>query len=467
MTAPPVNDLVVVIPGIQGSRLARDGTPIWDVSAGAFWRGLTTLGASIKSLELPPDIGDDDAPDGVEPVGLMPDLHGLPGLGPIVRGYTGLVEWLKRDVGLRAATPASPGNLVDFPYDWRLSNRNSAKRLAETVTRELSRWRRDGHRDAKIVLLAHSMGGLVARYYLEVLGGAEVARSLVTFGTPHRGAANAVINLVNGVRVGFGPVKIDVSALGRSLPSAYQLLPTYQCVNTPTGRVDLQTAGLSRLDAARVLDGVAFHQEITDAANRNGSTYGFRAVVGTRQPTWATVTPRDDRVEPVATVDEDDQRGDGTVPRFASIPLEMPPDDLRQLNSAQTHGWLHLHQSVLDDLHGILTARRVVYMDRARDMDRQVGIAVPELIAPSAPIDVYATSEDDRLLLHAELRDDRGAVMRSAALQNLDGGIYRATFEPVSDGVYVVVVGGRRGSGLDEVATGVVVANHDVEGVDA
>jgi pimeloyl-ACP methyl ester carboxylesterase len=43
---------------------------------------------------------------------------------------------------------------------------------------------------SRVVLLAHSMGGLVARAYLQAHGGAKVAR-IVTLGTPHLGSMHA------------------------------------------------------------------------------------------------------------------------------------------------------------------------------------------------------------------------------------------------------------------------------------
>lgn len=45
-----------------------------------------------------------------------------------------------------------------------------------------------GH--SRVILVAHSMGGLVARAYLRAYGGAKVAR-VVTFGTPHGGSMHA------------------------------------------------------------------------------------------------------------------------------------------------------------------------------------------------------------------------------------------------------------------------------------
>lgn len=39
----------------------------------------------------------------------------------------------------------------------------------------------------KVMVVGHSMGGLVARYYVQRLGGDEVVDTVITLGTPHRG----------------------------------------------------------------------------------------------------------------------------------------------------------------------------------------------------------------------------------------------------------------------------------------
>ncbi|MFE4455214.1 esterase/lipase family protein [Streptomyces sp. NPDC056796] len=46
---------------------------------------------------------------------------------------------------------------------------------------------RTGHREIDIV--GHSLGGLIARYYVQRLGGDRRVRTLVTLGTPHSGTA--------------------------------------------------------------------------------------------------------------------------------------------------------------------------------------------------------------------------------------------------------------------------------------
>jgi triacylglycerol esterase/lipase EstA (alpha/beta hydrolase family) len=49
-----------------------------------------------------------------------------------------------------------------------------------------------------VVLVGHSMGGLISRYYVEVLGGRNDTHAVITFGTPFYGSLNAIDFLLNG-----------------------------------------------------------------------------------------------------------------------------------------------------------------------------------------------------------------------------------------------------------------------------
>jgi triacylglycerol lipase len=62
------------------------------------------------------------------------------------------------------------------------------ERLAATVAEEVAR---GFAKDAPIDLVAFSMGGLVARHYLQRLGGLERVRRFVSLGTPHHGTWTA------------------------------------------------------------------------------------------------------------------------------------------------------------------------------------------------------------------------------------------------------------------------------------
>jgi Lecithin:cholesterol acyltransferase len=148
-------------------------------------------GGSLQELTLPDGFTEGPAPDGVAATELMMGFHGIPGVWRPVKGYGALVTFLSHArFGLTLdnsnAAQVSSGNLVLFAYDWRLSNRWTAKLLKNRVERALTRWRESApqRRDAKVVFVCHSMGGFVARWYVEREGGAEITRSLVTFGTP-------------------------------------------------------------------------------------------------------------------------------------------------------------------------------------------------------------------------------------------------------------------------------------------
>jgi pimeloyl-ACP methyl ester carboxylesterase len=164
-----------------------------------------------------------DAPDdGIEAVDLF-SYQLLPGFFG-VDDYASLIKSLQRGAGKR--------QLITFPYDWRLSNRHAATRLETTALDALKVWRAESGNDgAKLWLVCHSMGGLVARYFCECLGGAAHTRAIITIGTPHRGSVRALDALVNGKR--FGP--IDVTRTVRSLPSVYELLPLFQVIRQEAG----------------------------------------------------------------------------------------------------------------------------------------------------------------------------------------------------------------------------------------
>jgi len=70
-------------------------------------------------------------------------------------------------------------------------------------------------RGGRIDLVAHSMGGLVARFYLQQLGGARRVDRLVTLGTPHQGthAANFIPSALVRQLLPEGPFLRHLNAL--------------------------------------------------------------------------------------------------------------------------------------------------------------------------------------------------------------------------------------------------------------
>jgi len=84
--------------------------------------------------------------------------------------------------------------VVSFHMGGLLNNFNtrSIPTLASMIDAKVRRLlERTGARDLHII--GHSMGGLVARYLVQTVGGAEYTRTVITLGTPHHGTGVAVL----------------------------------------------------------------------------------------------------------------------------------------------------------------------------------------------------------------------------------------------------------------------------------
>lgn len=439
-----IDDVVVVLPGILGSTLERNGKPIWAPSAGVVLRAIASFGASLKELTLPPGIGDEHPNDGVTPLALMPDLHLLPGIWTANIGYDRLLKWLTSRFTLQPPDPADPGripNLLPVAYDWRLSNRFNGRRLKETVEPALERWRSQGgpQAEARLIFLCHSMGGLVARWYLEKEGGAMLTRKLVTIGTPHRGSPQAAQQLVNGVEKGIGPLQLNLTAFARSLPSVHQLMPQYRCLEMQGELTTIDQVQLPCLDGRLVSDAIAFHTELDAADAGDDASYDLHPIVGTRQPTGTTARLVKGRIESSSSIGGVDEGGDGTVPRLSATPKALRPDDPSIRYVPEQHLGLHSNQAVLDELEGILTARPVIHRAGAVV---GIGLLTEPLLQAGSPLEVWVeVAEGEPVGLMAELVDESGQAAQQRKLR-LDGDSQRCSFDPPPPGAWQVRVRG-------------------------
>ncbi len=352
-----LRDLVIVLPGITGSVLQKDGRDVWALSGTAAWQNIRSLGGAIAGLKIDHDDPDvDDLGDGIRATRVIGDLTIIPGLVKI-DGYTGVRRLLSEQFAAIPGTvdSAAPANFFEFPYDWRRHNAVSGRRLHAFVGERLPRWREhSGAKDAKVILIAHSMGGLVARHYLEVLGGWRDCRALITFGTPYRGSVNAVDFLANGYKQLF----MDLSEVMRSFPSVYELLPIYPMlkVGGDYRRVS-EVDGLPAIERARAEAALTFHRRIETAVSENrkaaaglDDVYRIIPIVGTRQTTKQSAVFADGRIvcgaAPPAIVPVDLADGDGTVPRVSAVPIELS-EEYRDTFVAEQHASLQNNDQVL------------------------------------------------------------------------------------------------------------------------
>ncbi len=399
-------DIAVIIPGILGSTLRRGDDATWGY--GAVTRRLPNLVERLtEALALETaDAWDEPhagAADGTVASGLLRTRRLLPGFWG-VEGYDELLRYLNRHFDSR--------DIVQFPYDWRQSNRVSARRLQQAVE-PLIRARRQTTPGARLVLIGHSMGGLVARYYAEVLdrgvGGApgRNTRRVVTIGTPYLGAARALALLANGY-IEVGPLKVDLADLVRNLPSVSELLPTYEAVGPAKAQLEVQgrrpgsvaRSELSAITADDQLGGlpprawlncVRFHDEIQEAMRaRPSDRPDYRPIVEFVQPTavWASVEPDGLALH---KPDNFEDRGDGTVPRWSATP---PEDGGAVAYMTGKHAGLQQTPGVYRQLRGILTERvgQPPTLRAPTGADDQVSAEAPELIEANEPLPVVAES---------------------------------------------------------------------------
>ena len=439
----PGADLIVLIPGILGSVLSINGKDVWAPSARALSRALVTLGGSAHDLTLH---SDGSTVDGVRAARLVDDVHLIPGLWKI-DGYSKIQKTLLNLPGVTLGE-----NFFTFPYDWRLDNRIAAKAFAQIAPIWLSKWRkRSGNPNAKLILLGHSMGGLISRYYLECLGGWQVTKFLVTFGTPYRGSLDALHTLISGTHIRVGNVELaDLSPFTRSLTSVYQLLPTYACIELQKGKLVriAEAASLPNVVKGRVSDAQAFHVEIATAvaSNRKDAKYlegGYQIVpiVGTNQPTLqaARLSMTND-VEFLGQFPGQSIDGDGTVPRPSATPPEFSGSN-REIFVSELHASLQNSPSVLQQLSGLISGQTIDW-NAFRAPQRSLSLQVPTISSSRQSIEVQGTyggvagkPETHVVVQDAATGTDVASVPCVARLGKLSG-----TIPPLPDGTYRITM---------------------------
>jgi len=194
---------VVFLPGIMGSELRNS------VSNKRVWPPKLTeiIRKNIDVDEL-----------------LSPDLIATKPIEDVVHFYS-VYRCILKDIqacGYKI-DGAVDRQLIPFAYDWRRSNQETARKLAEHLSAQQA--------FEEIVLIGHSMGGLVLRYLLESgefknESWFSQVSQLITLGTPHLGAAMA-LQQVAGLAGNTGMQADDVKKLvsDKRYPSAYQLVP--------------------------------------------------------------------------------------------------------------------------------------------------------------------------------------------------------------------------------------------------
>ncbi|MCH0542102.1 hypothetical protein I3F58_21565 [Streptomyces sp. MUM 203J] len=395
--------LVLVLPGIGGTLLAPPDDPerpVW--SAAPRDVGLLRSPGRLSLAEHPRLL----------PVGLVPTRKALRFWTP-VHGYDGLLRLLSAlpDAVLDDGTPGGrdpDANVVAFGYDFRLGTEDAADRLDSEVDLRLERlWPGGESHSRRLIIVAHSMGGLVARRWL---GRDERnwrrCRGLITLGTPHAGAPKALDVLVNGPSVkGVHPLRNRFRPLLSPWPSMAELLPRFPVVEDltappgPGGTPAVHRPHELPLPWLTGPAGAAYrlHREIErdwEALPREGPQMVARIGYGhatLRSGTWDGSRLRMTTAPPAAAElgRWADDLGDGTVPAFSGQPLETDAQQHPGLLVPQRHGPISESQEAVDWVESFEGRPRHLPV-RGEERPVALGLDVGELQVAGEDIEVTA-----------------------------------------------------------------------------
>jgi pimeloyl-ACP methyl ester carboxylesterase len=215
---------IIIIPGLMGSTLVNEkGEEVWPKSAGNL--------AFSRFDDLAGDIGH----DGIVPGRLFDSMAGIDFYATLQRTLEKVGHYEKSQAG----NPVSPmmknkRRYYVFLYDWRKSNFEAVNDLHVLIDKIRSDYRNPA---LKVDIIAHSNGGLIARYYLQYgpqapkqranpkpwQEGSARIRRIAMLGTPNLGSVISVSRLYQGFRFGLRTIPPQILS---SFATPFETLPS-------------------------------------------------------------------------------------------------------------------------------------------------------------------------------------------------------------------------------------------------
>lgn len=247
----PARNPIIVIHGFLGSKLKNsdNGNNVWGLFKGSDLFGdysneylLDLAYPMVQEKELK------DIKDSVVPYAFLSDAEiRVAGVNVEQGAYRDMLNvlinkgFVSEDM-LTQKNKTTP-SLFTFYYDWRRTNTENARQLSEFILqkREFLQKRYQEEYgikdfDVQFNIIAHSMGGIITRYYL-MYGdkplssepvpnweGCKYVERVVIVGTPNLGFLNTCFELTEGLQVAPGMPVIPPAVVG-TWASFYQMMP--------------------------------------------------------------------------------------------------------------------------------------------------------------------------------------------------------------------------------------------------
>lgn len=351
--------VVFVLPGIMGSELAVGGNMVWldipDIAFGGFAQ-------------------------------LRIDAEDVVAVRPFARYYGRIIEFM-----------AQTHKVVPFAFDWRLPVEQEADRLAVAVEREFDLARPHGQ---PVRILAHSMGGLVARAMISRheqlwrdICGVPGAR-LVMLGTPNGGSHAITELLVARASVLRQLSRIDVQRSPRDLleiiarfPGVIAMLPKdsredYFSLETWKTYHDGKTGEGWVLPEEKDLERAREFRKLLDGALVDPAHMLYVAGCSDMTITGMHLDPAGQKIVFEATT-----RGDGRVTWDSGIPPGVPAWYMQDVE----HGGLPAHEAAFEAIEELLRQGATSRLPQSPPVSRAAEATFP---LPEADDELFPDEDD-------------------------------------------------------------------------
>lgn len=249
----PARNPVIVIHGFMGAKLRDEKN---DQNVWGYFTGVEALGIisneQLRGLSHPMGLGKPlkELRNDVKATGLLDQVKiRMMGMVFHLDAYDGLINILTQAGYYPESKPLPPGkhfySQFVFYYDWRRDLPENAARLHQFTLEKRAYLQKEYEKlyglknfDVQFDIVAHSMGGLLSRYYLRYgdqdlpadgvtlpkldWKGSKFIDKLIIVGTPNGGYLDTCIEMINGLNIG-GPV--FPPGVVATFPTYYQMMP--------------------------------------------------------------------------------------------------------------------------------------------------------------------------------------------------------------------------------------------------
>jgi pSer/pThr/pTyr-binding forkhead associated (FHA) protein len=191
--------VVIFVPGLMGSEL---------------WLGNERVWPNVKTIFSNPEIYKYPSDVPLEPRNIVDEVVIIPNFIKQDQ-YNRMGDYLVEELNYKRGV-----DYFEFAYDWRQDIRTSAQQLAELINSISA--------SKPLILIGHSLGALVSRYYVDHLGGSGRVERLILMGGPHKGAVKGLVSMLVAPDVlPFGLLGERLREILMTFPTSYQILPAY------------------------------------------------------------------------------------------------------------------------------------------------------------------------------------------------------------------------------------------------